>query len=103
MRAGNVAEGVDHRENDEPERERDTHMGNAATAHLVDDNRARPGKDECERAEELRDEFFHLQVKMPELRGQVCSHHSSIFARISSLIFRTPAIFSSRVPISADG
>ena len=41
MRAGNVADGVNHRQNDQTKRQRNADVGDRAVAGFVDDNRAR--------------------------------------------------------------
>lgn len=41
MGARNIADGVNHRQNDQAERQRDAQRGNAAAAYIVDDNRSR--------------------------------------------------------------
>ncbi len=60
MCAAHVAQRVNHRQHDEAEGQRDADVGDRAAAGFVDDDRARPGEDEGERAEEFSGQLFHL-------------------------------------------
>lgn len=59
MRAGDVAEGIDHGEDNQAEGQSDADVGDCALAGLIDDDCASPGKDEGERAEEFGAILFH--------------------------------------------
>ena len=61
MRAGDVAEGVDHRENNQAESQSDADVSDRAVAGLIDDDCASPGKDESERAEKFGAILFHRE------------------------------------------
>ncbi len=60
MRPAHVAKGVDHRQDDEAEGERNASMGDGSAAHVIDDDGAGARKDEGQRADEFREQFSHL-------------------------------------------
>ena len=70
VRAGDIAERVDHREHDESEGERDADMRDRAAGGVVDDDRAGAREDEGEGAEKFRKEFFHEADISDKLRGE---------------------------------
>lgn len=59
MRARDIADGVNHGKNHEAEGERNANVSNGTAGNIVDDDGARTGKDEAERAETLGQQFFH--------------------------------------------
>jgi len=77
MRAGHIAHGVNHRQHHQPESQSDAHMGDGVIADIVDDDCARAGEHQRERAEEFGDTFFHRREarvskrcgQLAELRG----------------------------------
>lgn len=60
MRAGDVADSVNHRQDHETERERDANVSDGTARNVVDDDRTCPGKDETERAETLGQQLLHF-------------------------------------------
>ena len=63
MCAADIAERVNHRQHNEAEGERDANVRNRAAADFIDDDCARPGKHEGERAKEFSaqwPEVFHF-------------------------------------------
>src|ERR1044071_5106655 len=66
---GNIANGVDHRENHQPERQSDANVRDGSIADVIDDNRASASEDERERSEKLRNQFL----------AQACHVAGSVF------------------------
>ncbi len=62
MRAGDVADGVNHGQNHKAKSERNANVSNGAAGNIVDDDGARPGKDEAECAETLCQELSHFVI-----------------------------------------
>jgi hypothetical protein len=72
VRAGNVADGVNHREDDEAEGQGDADVGDRAAADVVDDDGAGAGEDQGEGAQEFGDELLsepkHIRQSACKLR-----------------------------------
>jgi hypothetical protein len=75
VRAGNVADCVNHCEHDQTEGQRDANMRNCTARRFIDHNRAGPGKDETERPHEFRHKLLHALSAT-----QCSSQNESIFA-----------------------
>lgn len=58
MRAGDVAEGIDHHHHDQTERERNADVRDGSSRDVIDYDRAGTCKDESEGTKELGDVFF---------------------------------------------
>ena len=59
MRPGDVADRVDHREDDEAKGQCNPGVCDRAARHFVDHDRARPREDEGKRSEKFSSEFVH--------------------------------------------
>src|SRR4029077_4886460 len=98
MRAGNVADCVNHCENDQTKGQRDANMGDCAASRFIDHNRARPGENQSKRPNEFRRKTLHSF-----LVTQCSSQNESILARISSRTRRVLCRRSSCVPLNLEG
>ena len=58
MRSRNIAQGVDHCQHYEPERQTDADVGHRAAGDIVDDNSSRSGEHQGERAKEFAASLF---------------------------------------------
>ena len=54
MRAGNITDGVDHRQHNQPERQGHADVGDGAARHLINDNRSRPDEDQSKGTQKFR-------------------------------------------------
>jgi hypothetical protein len=59
VRAGDIADGIDHREHHEPKHKRDAGVRDCPAGRGVHDDGRRPREDEAERAKELSRAFLH--------------------------------------------
>src|SRR2546423_10693446 len=62
MRAGDVTESINHREDHEPKGKTHANIGHCTFGYVIDNDRARPGKDEGEGAESFGETFLHVRV-----------------------------------------
>lgn len=76
MNARDVSERINQREDNETRRECDADVGNGAITHLVDNDRARSGKNERKRPDKLSGQLFHDALE----EAQCSSQKLSIFA-----------------------
>jgi hypothetical protein len=61
MRSADIAKGVDHRQDDEAKRKRNSCVTDRSVSHLINNNRPRSSENQAEGAEKLCEELLHAQ------------------------------------------